>query len=105
MNPVVTALETAFGPATVGNPAAYADDEHTNPYITFAWAGSSVEATIDGLVKAVAERRKGGSLILRTEPSIGLMEDGRTMVRARLTFSDGLVGTETDEARLPHSVV
>lgn len=104
MNSVVTALEAAFGPATVGNADLYADDDRTNPYRTFAYAGPSAEAAIDGLVKGVAERHKGGSLILRTEPSIGVMEDGRIMVRARLTFSDGLIGTETDEARLPHNV-
>lgn len=105
MNPVVAALETAFGPATIGNIGTYADAERTNPYITFACAGSSAEAAIDGLIKGVAERSKGGDLILRAEPSIGLTEDGqRTMVRARLTFSDGLIGTETDEARLPHNV-
>lgn len=104
MSPVVTALEEAFGPATIGIPDAYADAERTNPYITFACAGPGLEMTIKGLVNSVEMRRKGGSLILRNEPSIGIMEDGRTMVRARLTFSDGLVGDWTDEARLPHNV-
>jgi hypothetical protein len=104
MNPVVEALETAFGPATVGDPFWCADDEGTNPYRTFAYAGPTLEAVIDGLIKAVAERCNGGFLILRTEPSIGLTEDGRIMVRARLTFSHGLIGNWTDEARPPHNV-
>jgi hypothetical protein len=105
MNPVVTALENAFGPATVGIPDVYADTERTNPYRTFAYAGPTADVAIEGLVKSVAERRKGGSLIFRVEPAIGAMEDGRIMVRARLTFADGLIGTETDEARLPHNVI
>lgn len=104
MNPVVEALESAFGPATIGNADLYADDERINRYITFAYAGPTLEAVIDGLIRAVAERCNGGSLILHTEPGIGPTEDGRIMVRARLTFSDGLIGTETDEARLPHNV-
>jgi hypothetical protein len=104
MNPILTALEAAFGPAMIGAPDTYADAERTNQYITFAYAGPSAEAAIDGLISGVAERTKGGSLILRAEPSMGVMEDGRTMVRARLTFSDGLTGTETDEAKLPHAV-
>jgi hypothetical protein len=101
---VMNSLELAFGLATFGEPAAYADMERTNPYRSFSYASKDQYAAIDALIGAVAKRSKGGKLILRTGPMISRMDDGRYHVRATLTFENGLIGTETDEGRTPHIV-
>jgi len=101
MNVVLTALEDAYGPATMG-PAAFCASEN-NPYVTF-WMGSRVgDAAFlaQALIERIDARYLGGHLILRSEPEVVSLDDGITAVRVRLTFSEGMEGYETDEGQLP----
>jgi hypothetical protein len=106
MSTILTALEAAFGPATYGPPCPYANEDDSNPYVVFrmGYRGedtAEVRASlIEHLIADIRGRRKGGSLILRTEPSFGAFDDTVT-ASARLTFTGGIAGTGSDEGQEP----
>lgn len=106
-DPILEALEAAFGPVTYGPACAYAnEDGRTNPYVSlcFGWKGEDTPEIrallIEHLVADVNERRLTGPVILRCNPYFSSY-DGIVTVKARLTFAGGMARTGDREGKGP----
>lgn len=106
-NPILKALEAAFGPVTYGPPCAYANEEgRTNPYVSLrlGWKGEDAPEVrallIERLVADINDRRTTGPVILRCDPYFSSY-DGIVTVNARLTFAGGMDRTGDREGKGP----
>lgn len=104
MTTLLEYLEAEFGPATYGDPTAWADaTTKANPYLSFKYAGPTEASVVEAILDTIKHRSLGGAMLLRTEPTLK-EEDGRFIAKARLTFARGMMGRDDQEGKEPVEV-